>query len=202
MKVFRSFIALSALVLAAATAKAQSGISLGEPAYNGSGCPIGSASATITPDGKTLSLLFDSFIAEAGNTTGRRIDRKSCNLRVPVHVPQGYSVAVIGVDYRGFNAIPGNGAYTELRNEYFYAGSRGPVFQKRFNGPRAEDYTQTNKLIATSLIWSECGKDVNLAINSSIVAMSNSQMQQTMMTVDSVDISAGLIYSLQWRRCN
>jgi len=32
--------------------------------------------------------------------------------------------------------------------------------------------------------------------------MSNSQMQQTMMTVDSVDISAGLIYSLQWRRCN
>lgn len=202
MKAIKSLIALTALVLAAATAKAQSGISLGDPIYGGNGCPAGSASVTITPDGKTLSMLFDSFSAEAGNTTGRRIDRKSCNMRVPVHVPQGYSVAIIGVDYRGFNAIPGNGAYTELRNEYFYAGSRGPVFQKRFNGPRADSYTETNKLIATSLIWSECGKEVIFAINSSATAMSNSQMQQTMMTVDSVDISAGLIYSLQWRRCN
>jgi len=202
MKAIKSLIVLSALVLASAAAEAQSGISLGDPAYNGNGCPIGSASVAITEDGKTLSMLFDSFSAEAGNTTGRRIDRKSCQLRVPIHVPQGYSVALIGVDYRGFNAIPGNGAYSELRAEYFYAGSRGPVFQKRFTGPRADNFTETNKLIATSLVWSKCGTDVIFSVNASATAMSNSQMQQTMMTVDSVDISAGLLYSLSWRRCN
>jgi len=27
---------------------------------------------------------------------------KSCNVAIPVHVPQGFSVSVLQVDYRGF----------------------------------------------------------------------------------------------------
>ncbi|AZZ37393.1 DUF4360 domain-containing protein [Bdellovibrio sp. qaytius] len=200
MNAFKSLLVLSAIL--AATVSAEAGISVGQPAYGGNGCPAGSASVTVTPDGSTMSVLFDQFSAEAGNTTGRRIDRKSCNLRVPIRVPNGYSVALIGVDYRGFNAIPGGGAYSELRNEYFYAGSRGPVYQQRFNGPRADSYTVTNNLIASSLIWSECSKEVIFSINSSATAMSNAAMQQTMMTVDSIDISAGMLYHFQFRRCN
>ena len=201
MKAFKSLLVLSAILAAAVSAEA-GGISVGQPAYGGNGCPAGSASVTVTPDGSTMSVLFDSFAAEAGNTTGRRIDRKSCNLRVPIRVPNGYSVALIGVDYRGFNAVPGNGAYTELRNEYFYAGSRGPVFTRRFQGSQADSYTVTNNLIASSLIWSECSKEVIFSINSAATAMSNAQMQQTMMTVDSIDISAGMLYHFQFRRCN
>lgn len=200
MKALKSLLVSSAIVMAAAAAHAD--ISLGEPAYGGNGCPAGSASVSITPDGQTMSVLFDSFAAEAGTTTGRRIDRKSCNIRVPVNVPQGYSVALIGVDYRGFNAIPGNGAYSEFRAEYFYAGSKGPVFQKRFNGPQADSFQITNNLIATNLVWSQCSKQVIFSINAAATAMSNNQMQQTMMIVDSVDISAGILYHFQWRRCN
>ncbi len=198
----KSLVVMSAVVMASLASEAQSGISLGQPTYGGSGCPAGSASVNITGDGRTMSVLFDSFSAEAGNTTGRRIDRKSCNLRVPVRVPQGYSVALIAVDYRGFNAIPGNGAYTEFKAEYFYAGSRGPVFQKRFTGPQADSYQITNQLIATNLVWSECGKEVMFSINAGATAMANSRMDQTMMIVDSADISAGILYQFQWRRCN
>lgn len=200
MKAFKSLLVLSAIIVASTVAEAK--ISLGQPAYGGSGCPAGSASITLTGDGQTMSVLFDSFAAEAGDTTGRRIDRKSCNLRVPVRVPQGYSVALIGVDYRGFNAVPGNGAYNDFRAEYFYAGSRGPVFTKRFRGPVADSYHITNNLIASNLIWSECGKEVIFSINASATSMSNAQMQQTMMIVDSIDISAGILYHFQWRRCN
>lgn len=198
MKAFKSLLVLSAILMA--TSAAEATISLGEPAYGGNGCPAGSAS--VTSFGDTMSVLFDSFAAEAGNTTGRRIDRKSCNLRVPVRVPNGYSVALIGVDYRGFNAIPGNGAYSELRAEYFYAGSRGPVFQKRFTGPRADNYQIRHDLVATNLIWSPCGKEVIFSINAAATAMANSAMQQTMMIVDSIDISAGMLYHFQFRRCN
>lgn len=200
MNALKSLLVLSAIVMASAVAEAK--ISLGEPAYGGSGCPAGSASITLTSDGSTMSVLFDSFAAEAGNTTGRRVDRKSCNLRVPVRVPQGYSVALIGVDYRGFNAIPGNGAYNDFRAEYFYAGSRGPVFQKRFMGPQADSFHINNKLIASNLIWSQCGKEVIFSINASATSMANAQMQQTMMIVDSIDIEAGILYHFQWRRCN
>lgn len=200
MNAFKSLLVLSAILMA--TSAEASRISLGEPAYGGNGCPAGSASITVTGDGQTMSVLFDSFAAEAGNTTGRRVDRKSCNLRVPVRVPNGYSVALIGVDYRGFNAIPGAGAYNDFRAEYFYAGSRGPVFQKRFVGPQADSFHINNKLIATNLIWSACSKEVIFSINASATSMSNSRMEQTMMIVDSIDISAGILYHFQLRRCN
>ncbi len=198
MKAFKSLLVLSAILMA--TVSAEAGIQVGTPSYGGNGCPAGSAS--ITTMGDTMSVLFDSFSAEAGNTTGRRIDRKSCNLRVPIRVPNGYSVALVGVDYRGFNAIPGAGAYSELRAEYFYAGNRGPVFNQRFTGPRADSYAVRHNLIATNLIWSECSKEVIFAINAAATAMSNSSMQQTMMIVDSIDISAGMLYHFQFRRCN
>lgn len=200
MNAFKSLLVLSAIVMATAVAEAR--ISLGEPAYGGNGCPAGTASISVTGDGTTMSVLFDQFAAEAGNTTGRRVDRKSCNLRVPVRVPNGYSVALIGVDYRGFNAIPGAGAYNEFRAEYFYAGSRGPVFARRFNGPQADSFHINNKLIASNLIWSACGKEVIFSINASATSMANAQMQQTMMIVDSIDISAGMLYHFQLRRCN
>lgn len=195
----KSLVTLATLVLAL-SAEAQ--IKLGQPSYGGNGCPAGSASVSITDDGKTMSVLFDQFAAEAGNTTGRRIDRKSCNLRVPIKVPQGYSVALIGVDYRGFNAIPGSGAYTEFNAEYFYAGARGPRFSRRFQGPQNDEYLINNKLIATNLVWSRCGTEVIFGINAAATAMANSQMQQTMMIVDSADITAGILYQFSWRRCN
>ena len=195
----KSLVTLATLVLAL-SAEAQ--IKLGQPSYGGNGCPAGSASVSITDDGKIMSVLFDQFAAEAGNTTGRRIDRKSCNLRVPIKVPQGYSVALIGVDYRGFNAIPGSGAYTEFNAEYFYAGARGPRFSRRFQGPQNNEYLINNKLIATNLVWSQCGTEVIFGINAAATAMANSQMQQTMMIVDSADITAGILYQFSWRRCN
>ncbi|MFN3453856.1 MAG: DUF4360 domain-containing protein [Pseudobdellovibrio sp.] len=200
MKSVKSMLALVALLLASAAANAQQ-LRLGEAAYGGNGCPAGSASVSTTADGKTMSVLFDSFAAEAGDVTGRRIDRKSCNIRIPIQVPNGYSVALIGVDYRGFNAIPGNGAYNTFRAEYFYAGSRGPVFQQQFRGPQADAFSIRNNLIATNLIWSECSKDVIFSINAAATAMSNSRMEQTMMIVDSVDVQAGMLYHFQFRRC-
>jgi hypothetical protein len=54
-------------------------ISLGQPGYGGTGCPSGSVSATLSPDSKSLSLLFDSNLVQAGGDSGKSFDRKSCN---------------------------------------------------------------------------------------------------------------------------
>jgi hypothetical protein len=187
-------------LLISSAAMAQS-LQLGQPAYGGTGCPAGSASATVAPDGSAVSILFDQYIVEAGNTTGRRIDRKSCNIAVPVTVPQGYSIAVFQADYRGFNAVPAGG-YNRFDVEYFWAGSRGPRITRTFTGPQNSDFSVTDSLIASSLVWSACGAQTNLRINSSMMAQSNNRMDQALGSVDSADISSGLIYHIQWRRCN
>jgi hypothetical protein len=64
-------------------------ISLGKPGYGGTGCPEGTVSATLSPDAKSLSLLFDHYQISVGGATGKSFDRKSCNIAIPVHVPQG-----------------------------------------------------------------------------------------------------------------
>ncbi|AFY02474.1 DUF4360 domain-containing protein [Bdellovibrio bacteriovorus] len=173
-------------------------IRLGQPAYGGTGCPAGSASVTVSPDASALSILFDNYVAEAGS--GRSMDRKSCNISVPVTVPSGYSVAVIQVDYRGFNFVP-RGGMSRFDAEYFWAGARGPRISRTFMGPVNDSYTISDGLIASTMVWTPCGANVNLRVNTSMMAKSNARGEQTLATVDSADISSGLIYHLQWRRC-
>lgn len=192
---------ISAIALLASSQVFAQGIRLGTPAYGGTGCPSGTASVTLSPSEDAISVLFDQFVTEAGGTTGRRIDRKSCNLTIPVHVPGGYSVSVFSVDYRGFNAVPAGG-YNRLTSEYFWAGIRGPRVDRTYYGPQATDYIATDNLIASAFVWSPCGQSVNLRVNTGMMSMANSAMQQTLGTVDSIDLTSGLIYHIQWRRCH
>jgi hypothetical protein len=196
----RTKIAILFTILSSALAMADT-LTLGQPAYGGNGCPAGTASVNVSPSGDAISILFDQFSAEAGKTTNRRIDRKSCNISIPVQVPQGYSVAVFSVDYRGFNAIPSGGT-NRLDSEYFWAGSRGPHISRSFYGPLNDNFTVTDDLMAQALVWAPCGASVNLRVNASMMAQSNRAMEQTIGTVDSADISSALIYHIQWRRCN
>ncbi len=197
MKLF----AISSLFLSMSAFGAVNDIQLGQPAYGGTGCPAGSASASISPDGKALSILFDQFVAEAGGTTGKRVDRKNCSVAIPVKIPSGYSVSVYQVDYRGFNSLPG-GANATFNVEYFFAGSQGPRYSRTFQGPIDRDFTVKNALAASALVWSPCGAQVILRANTSMTTLTNRYNQQTYSSVDSADFSSGLVYLLQWRRCN
>ena len=192
---------LMGIISIAANHALAQGLKLGAAAYGGTGCPSGSASVMVSPDETAVSILFDSYVAEAGYTTNRSVDRKSCNITIPVSVPQGYTVSIFQVDYRGFNSVP-VGASTRFDAEYFWAGSRGPRLTKLFRGPVIDNYTLTDELLATTLVWAPCGASVNLRVNTSMVAQSNSQFDQTLGTVDSADITSGLIYHLKWKRCN
>lgn len=195
----KNMLLLSALMLSAPVF-AVDGISLGEPGYGGTGCPAGTVSATLSPDAKSLSLLFDQYQVAVGGETGKSFDRKSCNIAIPVRVPQGLSVSVLKIDYRGFNQLP-QSATSQFNVEYFFAGTRGPSFQRKFRGPIAEDYLINNNLTVQAIVWSDCGADVNLRTNSSMRVQTVSN-REAMASIDSQDVSAGIIYQLQWRQCS
>ena len=194
----RTILLLLALV-ASSAAFAQPGITLGEPAYGGTGCPSGTVSTALSPDATSLSILYDQYFADAGGTTGRSFDRKSCNVAIPVTVPQGLSVSIIAVDYRGFNMLP-IGARSTFIVEYFFAGTRGPVFNRSFNGPLSSDYLIRNELVASALVWSACSADVILRTNSSL-RLTTQANREALATVDTEDVQAALVYLLQWRQC-
>jgi hypothetical protein len=116
-----------------------------------------------------------------------------------VFVPAGYSIAVLSIDYRGYNHLPYR-ATSQFNVEYFFAGSRGPSFRRSFWGSLDSDYFINNQLVAENLVWSPCGADVNLRTNSSMrVATYNNAEASS--TVDSQDVNAAIVYHLKMRRC-
>jgi Domain of unknown function (DUF4360) len=194
----KSILMFSAILLSAPVIAAGD-ISLGEPGYGGTGCPAGSVSVTLSPDAKSLSLLFDQYVVSVGGDTGKSFDRKSCNIAIPVHVPQGLSVSVLKIDYRGFNHLP-QGTSSQFNVEYFFAGTRGPSFQRKFHGPVDADYFINNELTAEAIVWSGCGADVNLRTNSSM-RVTTLWNKEAMASIDSEDVNAAIVYQLQWRQC-
>ena len=103
-----------AAAVAPGPAQAQQ-LTLGAPNYGGTGCPQGTASVAVSPDARSLSILYDQYFVEVG--PGTSLARRSCNLAIPLHVPQGFSVSILGIDYRGFNFLePGPTARPSASN--------------------------------------------------------------------------------------
>ncbi|MBY0554946.1 DUF4360 domain-containing protein [bacterium] len=194
--------ALLTVAILALGLSAEAQIRLGVPAYGGTGCPAGTASVSLTDDQSILSVLFDAFVAQAP-LNGASFDRKSCNLRIPVSVGPGYQVALIAFDYRGFAAIP-NGGRGSFEARYAYVGQARPaIFRKNFAAGRADNYSLKNELISTSIDWTPCstGRDLMMTVDANILAVTNSAQQATNVSIDSVDVSAGMLYAIQLRRC-
>ncbi len=189
---------LSLLALSTSVALADD-VRLGQPEYGGTGCPAGSASVALSPDSKAISILFDQYVVEAGGA--KSFDRKNCNIAIPVHVPSGYSVSVMAIDYRGFVGLPA-GARASLNVNYFLAGQgRGINTSKSFFGASSSNYVKSDQLGIEAIVWSGCGADTILRANTSMLVQSNQRKEQAMATVDSADIEAGLVYHIQWRQC-
>jgi hypothetical protein len=190
---------VAALLLTSMYANADD-IALGEAQYGGTGCPAGTASVALSPDSKALSILFDQYVVEAGGA--KSFDRKNCNIAIPVHVPNGYSVSVMAIDYRGFVGLP-IGGRAQLNVDYFLAGAgQGIRTTKRFAGEQNDDYLKSDSLGIEALVWSACGADTVLRANTTMQVISNLRRDQAMATVDSADVQAGLVYHFAFRRCN
>jgi hypothetical protein len=167
------------------------------PVYGGTGCPQGSASLSVTPDGSALGIIFSEYVTVAGGDTGRLFNRKACSLAIPVHVPAGFSMSLVRVDYQGFTEVP-LGGQVKLGVEYFFAGSHGNRIERVFDD--SDSAFVFSDEVATN-IWSECGTDVVLRINTSMSAITNENGDLTLGAIMSTETSAGFYYRFALRSC-
>jgi Domain of unknown function (DUF4360) len=186
MKLLKTLLTSATLLLVSSGQAFAGGVAIQGAGYGGNGCPSGSASVNVSPDGQELSILFDKFKAD------KNTRRASCNLTIPIKVPQGFQISLYDADYRGYVA-PRTTA--NLRSEYFFAGQRGPVFQRTFRGET--DYNVRDRLETMANVWSACGDSVNMRVNSSMTASGAGSA-----SVDSFDLShKGLVYHIKYRNC-
>ena len=178
-------------------------IVLGDAALRGSGCPVGSAEVVLSPDSKELSILFgEYYVYTEPNDRGRASSaRSSCNIAIPISLPQGLSVSLLEIDYRGFIDLPKK-AKARFKADYFFAGDEGPTMQKEWKGPKFDDFLMDNDLNVGAIVWSECGAQVNLRANTSLSIRNSNKYEIAEAGIDSTDIKAGIIYHLRFRKCN
>jgi hypothetical protein len=169
-------------------------------AYAGSGCPAGSVSESVAPDAKAFTLLFDSYVAEAGPGVLLKEGRKNCQIAVDLRFPQGWSYSVIDVDYRGFVQLDPGTTGLQKTNYYFQGQSFGPSLQSSFRGPVAKDYHIRDSLGIDAVVWSPCGMTRALNLNTQ-VRVTASGGRRALMTTDSIDGELTHVYGLRWRKC-
>lgn len=185
-------------------------LKLRRPNVGGNGCAEGTVGISLSEDQRTMSLLFDNYVVQAGNSFGSRRDVKNCTVSVPLDVPAGYQFAVVKIDYRGFNSIPQKGRTRYLTIYSMTDAQSGKQVGRRirrvydFRGPLDEEYVISSD-VSTAPVWSACGRSMNFRIDTRAVAVSNSRGEDVMATIDSIDASVGdsrVEYHLLWQACN
>lgn len=165
---------------------------IGRVGSGGNGCP-GTAKAVLSPDGRSMKLIVSGYEAKVDRR--KSFDRKTCNLTISVDVPRGKRFAVVSATYNVENDLPA-GAQSVLRAEYFFPGTTGGVFERTFSGP----LRRTASVPASvARLWSPCGTDTILRINSSL------RVTSTAGKAASISLSGrragGAVVRLEWKNC-
>lgn len=145
------------------------------------GCVI--ADQLVGEDGRTLSILFDDFIAENGQ-------RKPCSIRVNTTIPSGFHVQNLEILYQGSTDVPAGSKPTTLSRSYTFNGG---VFGILKAPPKITKFTSTQELYqeqdevkvptATS-----CGGEGQFGVN--MIAQSS---KGSSIIVDTADFNAGKV---------
>ena len=155
---------LVALATPVAPAAATDLIPFGEIGYGGTGCPDGTADI-VTNDSRTSALL--SLSGYAVGDGKRSTDRKTCALAIPVEVPEGVAVAIRGIAVIGSVDLP-EGLDATLGLEAFVAGDSAEQTEMSLSGPRTGNWFRAVSIRWNDLVWTACGKDSILRINTSL----------------------------------
>jgi len=173
-------------------------------AANGSGCPWGTADATVSPASKAFTLTYSQFTAQTGAGTTPIDFRRNCQLALNVHVPQGYTYAIAGIDYRGYAHLERGASGTQLASYYFQGEPRTTRTRHDFTGYTDGDWQRTDTVGISSLSFLPCGERRYLNINTELrvnAGWSDARHATSLLTMDSTDGSIDTVYHIAWKRC-
>ena len=171
---------------------------------NGTGCPAGTWRTQLSEDGQTFTTTFDSFEAEVDPK--RAISVKNCLLSIRLHSPQGLSYSVQDFYYGGYAYLE-EGVNAKIVSQYYFQGNPADNQQPEtvFIGHKDDTYLiqDTRNQIEAEPVWSPCGVDRNLNVNTTVRLMNtNNPRRNGYVNVSAVDGSTKLVLKLAWRRCS
>ena len=175
-------------------------------AQSANGCPAGSYSLVISPDGSSLSVLFDQFTLESGPSSSGNRPAKVCRITAPLNLPENQSIGVYKVDYRGFAKLLAK-QEASLDVQYFLGprdNEHGRVFKRKVKGPHEGDYFFSETIGAGQMKRVGCGTAAMLDLAITLGLDGVRSTGQAMASLDSTDGAPGgaLVYHLDLKPCH
>jgi hypothetical protein len=155
-----------------------------------------SATAVSAPDGSALTILFDDM------TVGSDADVVArCTILAPLDLPEGYSLGVYRVDYRGFAHLD-KGQTAEFTVDYNLGPKEnGRRFSRKVKGPVDEDFSLRENIGAGLMKRVGCGTEASL--NVEVELRLDRPAGETLATLDTSDGASrrGLVYYFDLKKC-
>jgi hypothetical protein len=175
-------------------------------AQEANGCPEGSYSVIVTPDGTTLSILFDQFTVDSSSNPVGGKQRKVCRISAPLKLPANYTIGVYKVDYRGFAKLIAK-QETQLDVQYFlgpHDNEHGRVFKRKIKGPYEDDYSFTETIGAGQMKRLGCGTTAMLNVSIALSLDGDLRTGEPMASLDTTDAASGgaLVYHFNLKQCH
>lgn len=169
---------------------------------NGTGCPAGSWDVQISPDGQTFTLRFSAY--ETSVDPGAVIAVKDCALGIDLHSPGGLSWTIASAFYQGYGFLDSAGMTATQTAKYYFQGNPLQAREGRtdLKGPFDDEYVFVDQVNITDLVWSPCGTDRRVNVNTRIVVKNNTKKTGTgYLNTAVADGSLELVFRLQFKAC-
>ncbi|MFG2620136.1 DUF4360 domain-containing protein [Streptomyces sp. NPDC048507] len=170
---------------------------------NGSGCREGTAQVAVAPDNTAFTVTYSEYAAQVGPGAPPTGFRKNCQLNLRVHVPNGFTYAIVQADYRGFAYLQPGASGVERASYYFQGMPQTAQRTHTFNGPLDDNWQTSDKTEYADLVWAPCGEKRNFNINTElrVSGATSSPNATSFMAMDSTDASVNTLYHLAWATC-
>lgn len=160
-----------------------------------SGADACSVTAVSSPDGTSLTILFDDLSVDAAQRN------RTCEVSAPLNLLEGYSLGVYRVDYRGYAHLAKKDNATLLVDYNLGPKENGRKFKRTVKDPYDEDFSFTENIGAGQMKRVGCGSTAVLNVN---VGLSlDASAGEALATLDSSDGTDkhGLVYHLNLKKC-
>ncbi|KAG5289421.1 secreted protein [Histoplasma ohiense] len=170
--------------------------------HGGTGCPSNSVRHILSDDRTVMTLIFDKYVASIGPDVPVAESRKNCQLNINLRYPGGFQFSIFSADYRGYANLD-RGVKGVQKSTYYFSGqTRQASTMTEWNGPMEKDYLLHDETDHASTVWSPCGANGALNVNSQIRLTSNNRNARGVLTTDSIDASFRQIVHFRWQKCN
>jgi len=173
---------------------------------SGNGCPQGTVTTSLSPDGTVITFGFDAFQTYIGPNIPLSEWTKNCQLHLNLQYPGGFQFAVVESTYHGYAQLDPGVTGTFLSTYYFSqdAGSTTTTRTSIQGGGEwalGQVYTKQDKVPTAAVIWSPCGATGILNINNRIALTTRNSTAYGQISDDDATVAFTQQVHVDWQPC-